>query len=232
MASKLKRPVTVTQRIGAGFFIAILALLSAGIIETVRYRQAAPVRALYEADGGDSSSSSPDPLDPKYAQPMSIWVQVVPYYLLGASEAFTNVGVMELFYTGVSSGMRSIGSALYLLTVALGTYGATVLNLIVSAASTSDPWVANNSLYGHFDWYFYLNAGILAAALVVYIPVSKRYVERPVPLDSDADPFDQEGRAHGELANVARAWPSVSRASRVSELRLRRASAVEAAAAG
>jgi len=39
--------------------------------------------------------------------------------------------------------------------------------------------------------------------------------------DADADPFDREGDAHGELANVARSWPSVSRASRVSELRAR-----------
>jgi dipeptide/tripeptide permease len=116
---RLGRPISVTQRIGAGFFVGILALVSAGAIETARYKQAVPIRALYEADGGSATSSSPDPLDPKYAQPMSIWVQVVPYYLLGASEAFTNVGVMELFYCGVSSSMRSIGTAVYLLSVAM-----------------------------------------------------------------------------------------------------------------
>lgn len=220
LLAKLKRPITVTQRIGAGFFIEILALISAGVIESVRYKQAAPIRGLYEADGGTATSSSPDPLDPKFTQPMSIWVQIVPYYLLGASEAFTNVGVMELFYTGVSSGMRSIATACYLLTVALGTYLATVLNLIIAAATKSDPWVANNSLYGHYDWYYYVNAAILACALIVFVPVARRYVERPVA-DADGDPFDTEGRTHGELANVARAWPSVSRASRVSELRMR-----------
>jgi dipeptide/tripeptide permease len=117
--NRSNRPITVTQRIGAGFFIAILALVSAGVIESIRYRQAVPIRALYEADGGGPDTSSPDPLDAKYAQPMSIWVQIVPYYLLGASEAFTNVGVMELFYVGVSPSMRAIGTACYLLTVAM-----------------------------------------------------------------------------------------------------------------
>jgi hypothetical protein len=117
---RLKRPITVTQRIGAGFVIQILALLMAGGLETARYRTAVPsVRALYEADGGTADTSSPDPLDKKYTQPMSIWVQFGPYYLLGAGEVFTNVGVIELFYVGVSSGMRSIGAAVYLLSAAL-----------------------------------------------------------------------------------------------------------------
>lgn len=116
---RLGRPISVTQRIGGGFFVAILALLSAGVIETVRYKQAVPIRAMYEADGGSATSSAPDPLDAKYAQPMHLAVQIIPYWLLGASEAFTNVGVMELFYCGVSVGMRSIGTAIYLLSVAM-----------------------------------------------------------------------------------------------------------------
>lgn len=221
--TRFNRPITITQRIGTGFFVEILALVSAGVIESVRYKQSAPVRALYESDGGGPDTSTPDPLDPKYSQPMSIWVQIVPYFLLGASEAFTNVGVMELFYSGVSTGMRSIGAACYLLTVAIGTYLAVALNIIISTATSNDGnggWVANNSLYGHYDYYYYVNAAILLVALGVYIPVSKRYVERPVA-DADSDPFDREGRAHAELANVSRVWPSVSRQSRVSELRLR-----------
>lgn len=32
----------------------------------------------------------------------SVWWQAVPYFLSGASEVFTNIGCMELFYTNVS----------------------------------------------------------------------------------------------------------------------------------
>jgi peptide/histidine transporter 3/4 len=120
LLARSKRPITVTQRIGGGFFIQILALLSAGAVETARYRQSAGVRALFESDGGgpEATEASPDPLDPKYTQPMSIWVQFGPYYILGAAEVFTNIGVIELFYVGVSSGMKSIGSAVYLFSTA------------------------------------------------------------------------------------------------------------------
>jgi peptide/histidine transporter 3/4 len=62
---------------------------------------------------------------------------------------------MELFYTQVSEGMRSLGTSFYLLTMAIGTYLASALNIIVAAASPRDLWVADNPLFGHYDWYFW-----------------------------------------------------------------------------
>jgi hypothetical protein len=116
---RFKRPISVTQRIGAGFVLQLIALLSAGFIETARYRVTAPVRAKYEADGGSVLSTKPNPSDEAYVQPMSVWVQFAPYYILGAAEVFTNVGVIELMFVGVSAGMRSVGAAVYLFTVAM-----------------------------------------------------------------------------------------------------------------
>jgi hypothetical protein len=48
--------------------------------------------------------------------------------------------------------MRSLGTSVYLLTVAVGTYLASALNIIVAAASPHDLWVADNPLFGHYDW--------------------------------------------------------------------------------
>ncbi len=59
---------------------------------------------------------------------------------------------MELFYTQVSEGMRSVGTSVYLLSVAIGTYLASALNIIVASASPKDLWVADNPLFGHYDW--------------------------------------------------------------------------------
>lgn len=52
----------------------------------------------------------------------------------------------------VSEGMRSLGTSVYLLTVAVGTYLASALIIIVAAASPHDLWVSDNPLYGHYDW--------------------------------------------------------------------------------
>lgn len=51
----------------------------------------------------------------------------------------------------VSEGMRSLGTSVYLLTVAVGTYMASALNIIVAAASPHDLWVSDNPLFGHYD---------------------------------------------------------------------------------
>jgi dipeptide/tripeptide permease len=123
---------------------------SAALIEMGRYRMVRNVglREKWEANTDPEKS----PTDPEYTEPMSIWWQFIPYFLLGAAEAFTNVGVMELFYTQVSVGMRALGTSFYLLTVAIGTYMATALNIIIAAISPNDPWVADNPIYGHYDW--------------------------------------------------------------------------------
>jgi hypothetical protein len=68
--------------------------------------------------------------------------------------------------------------------------------MIVGAATTSDPWISDNALFGHYDYYFYLNAAILALAFLVYLPVSRAYVERPIDgathSDSESDASAEE----------------------------------------
>jgi peptide/histidine transporter 3/4 len=95
----LGRPISMTMRIGLGFAIQIVALLSAGFIELARYRviRSSGVLAAFEKAGPGA-----DPLDPAFVQPMSVWWQAIPYFLSGASEVFANIGCMELFYTNVS----------------------------------------------------------------------------------------------------------------------------------
>jgi hypothetical protein len=35
----------------------------------------------------------------------------------------------------------------------VGTYLASALNIAIAAGTRADPWVADNPLYGHYDWY-------------------------------------------------------------------------------
>jgi hypothetical protein len=78
---------------------------------------------------------------------------------------YCSIGTMELFYTQVSEGMRSLGTSFYLLTMAIGTYLASALNIIVASASPVDLWVADNPLFGHYDWYFWC----VAACYVTFV---------------------------------------------------------------
>ena len=70
----LGRPISMTMRIGLGFAIQIVALLSAGFIELARYRviRTSGVLAAFEKAGPKA-----DPLDPAFTQPMRC-VRIVP----------------------------------------------------------------------------------------------------------------------------------------------------------
>jgi hypothetical protein len=44
----------------------------------------------------------------------------------------------------------------------------------------------DNPIYGHYDWYFFLNAGIVTAGLLAFIAVTWKFEERPIaPLGGD-----------------------------------------------
>ena len=49
--------------------------------------------------------------------------------------------------------MRSLGTSVYLLSISVGMYMAGALNMAIAAAAPQDPWLANNTLFGHYDWW-------------------------------------------------------------------------------
>lgn len=67
LTNKLKRPISMTFRIGTGFFVLILALVSAALIEMMRYRM---VRSTGLVDRFLAAGSGADPLDPAFVEPM------------------------------------------------------------------------------------------------------------------------------------------------------------------
>ncbi|GBF90734.1 hypothetical protein Rsub_03035 [Raphidocelis subcapitata] len=173
--------ITAMQRIGFGIILQILALLSAGFIEVARYR-------ILARTGIARRFARALALNPKLAAgsarrftvPMSIWWHVIPHAFEGVSETFVNAAVVEIFFTQVSEGTRSLANSLLLLAVGLSSYLAFGLNKAVAAATKSDPWISQNPFAGHYDWYMFLNAGIAMLALVVFFWVARCYRERPL----------------------------------------------------
>jgi hypothetical protein len=62
--------------------------------------------------------------------------------------------------------MRSLGTSVYLLSISVGMYMAGALNMAIAAAAPQDPWLANNTLNGHYDWWVAGSALCSAAASV------------------------------------------------------------------
>ncbi|XP_027192858.1 protein NRT1/ PTR FAMILY 7.3-like [Cicer arietinum] len=158
LVGKLKKTsskgLSELQRMGIGLVIAVIAMVSAGIVECYRLK--------YAQQGGTSS--------------LSIFWQIPQYALIGASEVFMYVGQLEFFNAQAPDGLKSFGSALCMTSISLGNYVSSLIVSIVMKISTEDNmpgWIPGNLNSGHLDRFFFLLAALTSIDLIAYIACAK-----------------------------------------------------------
>ncbi|GAB2298978.1 hypothetical protein Dimus_033054 [Dionaea muscipula] len=157
-----ERGFSELQRMGIGLFISILSMAAAALVEIKRLQLAREL-GLVDLD---------------VAVPISIFWQIPQYVLVGAAEVFTFIGQLEFFYDQSPDAMRSLCSALSLLTTSLGSYLSSLILTVVTAATTADGnegWIPNNLNEGHLDYFFWLLAGLSFLNLLVYVFCASKY---------------------------------------------------------
>ncbi|EHA8591283.1 Protein NRT1/ PTR FAMILY 8.3 [Cocos nucifera] len=150
-----ERGFSELQRMGIGLFISILAMTAAALVEIKRLD-------IVRAEHLEHQ---------KVAVPLSIFWQIPQYFLVGAAEVFTFIGQLEFFYDQSPDAMRSLCSALSLLTNALGNYLSSLILTIVTYITTrggKTGWIPDNLNEGHLDYFFWLLAGLSFLNLLVY----------------------------------------------------------------
>ncbi|KAG6407638.1 hypothetical protein SASPL_130634 [Salvia splendens] len=91
-------------------------------------------------------------------------------FLLGAAEVFTFIGQPEFFYDQSPDAMRSLCTALSLLTTALGNYLSSFILTVVTSLTTQGGqpgWIPDNLNICHLDYFFWLLAALSFFNLVV-----------------------------------------------------------------
>lgn len=113
---------------------------------------------------------------------MSVLWLVPQYLLFGISETFTLVGLEELFYSQVPNEIRSIGIALFLGVLGVGSFLSTFLISILdkttcTTGSTTEQhsWFANHLNQAHLDYLYWLLALLSGMALVAYMFFATSY---------------------------------------------------------
>ncbi|TKY59741.1 NRT1/ PTR FAMILY 8.3 [Spatholobus suberectus] len=160
-----ERGFSELQRMGIGLFISVFCMSAAATVEIVRLQLAKEL----------------DLVDKPVAVPLNILWQIPQYFLLGAAEVFTFVGQLEFFYDQSPDAMRSLCSALSLLTNSLGNYLSSFILTIVTYFTTqggSPGWISDNLNEGHLDYFFWLVAGLSFLNMLVYIVAAKRYKQK------------------------------------------------------
>ncbi|KAK8647603.1 hypothetical protein V6N13_121334 [Hibiscus sabdariffa] len=142
--TKVEGGITVLQRIGIGNLFAVLTMLVSGFIETKRRSSA--------LSHGWSDGASP------------MWVlwlfpQLV---LMGFSEMFCLVGLIEFYNKEFPENMRSIGNALVCLTFSLASYASNWIITVVEDVTGRDGsgWLTADINTSKVDKFYFLIAGI------------------------------------------------------------------------
>ncbi len=105
---------------------------------------------------------------------ISIFWQVPQFVIIGISEIFASITSLEFFYSQAPSKMRSVSQASNLFTNALGSWLTIPLTLLVNI-NPNHMWITSNIDEGELDLYYFLLAGLMFVALIVFTWLSWGY---------------------------------------------------------
>ena len=176
--------ITVLQRIGVGLFLSILNMVVSALVEAKRVGVAKEFGLID---------------DPKAVLPISIWWLLPQYMITGISDAFTIVGLQELFYDQMPEALRSLGAAAYISIVGVGSFVGNIVIVVVegvtSRAGDGEKWLGNNLNRAHLDYFYWVLAGLSAVNLCVYVWLAIAYVYKKVD-EGHRTSSDQQGSGH------------------------------------
>lgn len=142
--TKLKRGLTLEQRIGTGLFISCIATATAALVERKR-RKEAVLEGLLE--------------NPVGIVKMSAFWLVPQYSLLGLSEAFNAIGQIEYYHSKFPKSMASVAIALFAMGFSfanlLGSLIVQVTNRVTERGGRIS-WLSNNLNKGRYDYYYWV----------------------------------------------------------------------------
>ncbi|XP_059065517.1 protein NRT1/ PTR FAMILY 5.10-like [Cryptomeria japonica] len=158
-----ERGITLLQRIGTGMFISAISMIVAAVIEIKRVK-ASKDNGLIDV--------------PSATIPMSIFWLLPQYVLFGMADVFTMVGMQEYFYDQMPDTMKSLGIAVYLSVIGVGSFLSSFLILVIEKATCGKQehcWFANNLNRSHLDYFYWLLASLSLLNLGMFMTLASCY---------------------------------------------------------
>ncbi|KAL4196973.1 hypothetical protein AMTRI_Chr04g185810 [Amborella trichopoda] len=155
--------ISMLQRIGIGMVISVISMVLAALVESKRL-QIAKEHGLLD--------------DPYAMVPMSFCWLIPQYLFFGMADVFTMVGLQEFFYNQMPDGLRSLGAALYLSIIGVGSFLSSAVITIVEMVSTTsggESWFADNLNRAHLDYFYWLLAVLSGVFFCLFVWLASHY---------------------------------------------------------
>ncbi|CAL1368077.1 unnamed protein product [Linum trigynum] len=188
--------LTIAKRIRVGIAMSIAAMVVAANVERKRRDSAVKIG--------------------EFVSPESFAILMPQFVLLGITEAFAAVAVMEFFTTRMPENMRTLAGAFFFLCLSASNYvNSAMINIVrkATAGGGRTPWLGGHDLNkNRLDYYYYSLAGLGVLNFVYFHFVASRYVTendgggggggREVEVESGDGGGGELGAGKIELLNV------------------------------
>nr|AQX43153.1 NPF family transporter [Pinus pinaster] len=158
------RGITILQRMGIGLAIHVLVMGVASITEIQRIR----VVKVHRLQGNQ-----------KAVTPLTIFILLPQFLLMGIADSFVEVGKLEFFYDQAPESMQSIGTALFASTLGIGNFISSFLLTVmtnITGRKGHTEWILDNLNASRLYYYYALLAVLNVLNLIFFLAVSRSYV--------------------------------------------------------
>ncbi|CAI0383094.1 unnamed protein product [Linum tenue] len=161
--TKNPRGITLLQRMGIGIVFHIVIMLVASLTERHRLSEARK-HGVVESGG---------------QIPLSIFVLLPQFVLMGTADAFLEVAKIEFFYDQAPESMKSLGTSYSTTSLGIGNFISSFLLSTISDVTKRHGhkgWILNNLNASHLDYYYaffsvlnFLNLGFFLVVIRFYV---------------------------------------------------------------
>ncbi|KAL3739936.1 hypothetical protein ACJRO7_021244 [Eucalyptus globulus] len=169
--TKNPRGISLLHRMGIGLLLHIMVMSVASFTE--RWR----IRVAREHDLVESGGQIP----------LTIFILLPQFVLMGMADAFLEVAKIEFFYDQAPESMKSLGTSYSSITLGIGNFLSSFLLSTVSHLTKRHGhhgWILNNLNASHLDHYYAFFAVLDLLNFAFFLFVAKLYVYRAEVSDS------------------------------------------------
>uniref|UniRef100_A0A803KT17 Uncharacterized protein n=1 Tax=Chenopodium quinoa TaxID=63459 RepID=A0A803KT17_CHEQI len=157
------RGISLLQRMGLGLIVHIIIMTISSLEERKRL-SVAREHGLVESGA---------------QLPLSIFILLPQFMLMGVADAILEVAKLEFFYDQAPEGMKSLGTAYSTTTLGIGNYLSSFLLSTVSRLTAQhghQGWILNNLNASHLDYYYELFVILNVVNFFLFLVIARCYV--------------------------------------------------------
>ncbi|KEH23962.1 peptide transporter [Medicago truncatula] len=182
--TKNPRGITMLQRIGIGLVFHVIVMVVSCLIERKRLNVAREHNLLGKLD----------------TTPLSIFILVPQFALMGIADTFVEIAKIEFFYDQAPESMKSLGSSYATTSLSMGNFLSTFLLSNVARLTSKHGhkgWILDNLNISHLDYYYAFLALLSVVNFFFFLIIAKFFVYNDdvtqTKMDLEMNPASSKG---------------------------------------